>query len=118
MIVLTTDFEQTFAIIPTRQSDEDNNIILLEFVNETTKEIFPFSENIKFRDRDTLIIGADDFTFLKENTFYSLKVYFENTNEVIYKDKIFCTDQPKETYSINNGEYIAPQIADNTYITI
>ena len=118
MIILTTDFEQTFAIIPTRQSDADNNIILLEFVNETTKEIHPFTENIKYRDKDTLIIGADDFTFLKENTFYSLKVYFENSNEIIYKDRIFCTRQSKETYSINNGEYTLPNIDNNDYITI
>lgn len=118
MIVLTTDYEQTFAIIPTRQSDEDNNIIFMYFTDETTKEVYNIGANIRYTDKDKLFIGADDFTFFKENTFYNLKVYFENTNEVIYKDRIFCTNQSKETFTINDGEYILPTINNNTYITI
>lgn len=157
MIVLNTNSEQTFFIIPTRESDGVNNIIL-DFTNETTKENFIRLATFKNSISDILEIGitsvqqtidffkvrvADNLgnfeaetcltnllnelntlqpnehlSFLKQDNFYNLKVYFENTNEVIYKDRIFCTNQSTATYSINNNAYSEPIIDNNDYITI
>jgi hypothetical protein len=41
---------------------------------------------------------------LKENHFYTLKLKY--SGNVVYQDKIFCTDQPINTFSVNNGQYI------------
>lgn len=118
MRMITTEPDQLLSIIPTRESDEDNNTIFMNFTDETTKEVYDVESITKLSYNDYLLIGSDAFDFFKENTFYNLKVYFENTNEVIYKDRLFCTNQPKETYSINNGEYTLPNIDNNDYITI
>jgi hypothetical protein len=120
MIILTTESSQTFPTIPIRVIDEDDMDIYLSFTNETTKEVFDIFSGVRYLSMDILYLGSstDELDFLKENTFYTLKVYFIGTNEIIYKDRVFVTNQPKDSYSINNGEYIAPQLTDNSYITI
>ena len=115
MIILTTSANQTFPIIPISQTDLIGSEIYMEFTNETTKESFIYDPNIEYTNKDLLYIGADDLTFLKENTFYVLRVYFSVTGITIYKDRVFCTNQPKSSYSINNGEYTLPNIDNNFY---
>ncbi len=114
MKVLTTNINQSISIIPTRESDGVNNIYL-EFINETTKEVFTRLSTIRTSENDLLTIGSDNLTFLLQDNFYTLKVYFQNTNEVIYLDRIFCTNQSKATYSINNLDYTLPNIDNNFY---
>ena len=50
---------------------------------------------------------------IKENKFYTLTIL--NGTEVVYKDKIFCTNQTIETYSINKDAY-TQHTTDNEYI--
>ena len=38
-----------------------------------------------------------------ENHFYNLEI--RNGNTVVYKDKIFCTNQAVDSYSVNEGKY-------------
>jgi hypothetical protein len=117
MKVLTTNINQSISIIPTRESDGINDIYL-EFTNDTTKEVFLRLSTVRTYLNDLLTIGSNNLNFLVQDNFYNLKVYFQNTNEVIYKDRIFCTNQSKATYSINNLEYTLPNIDNNDYITI
>jgi hypothetical protein len=42
---------------------------------------------------------------LVENHFYDL--VFINGATVVYKDRIFCTDQSVSSFSVNNGQYTA-----------
>jgi len=118
MIIVNTNEEQTFSIIPIRQIDEYENDIYVDITNETTKEVYTrlitYRENIK----DIYYIGAEDFDFFIENTFFTLKVYFDDTEEIIYKDRMFCTNQDIDTFTINENQYTLPTINNNTYITI
>lgn len=116
MILLNAiDDVQEFPIIPTKRIGN----IYIDFIDETTKDVFSFEAIIQYEDLDLLWIGTDGLLgTLKENTFYVIKVYFLATLETIYIDRAFCTNQPKETFSINNGEYIFPNIDNNNYITI
>ena len=117
MIILNTDTEQSFSIIPIIQSDIDLNDIYATFKNETTKQIISkdlFRSNVK----DVLVCVIEDLDFLTENNFYELTIKFTNTQQIIYKDRVFCTDQTISSYSINNGQYITPTIDNNSYITI
>ena len=41
---------------------------------------------------------------LKENEFYDLIVY--NGSEIVYIDKVFCTNQELKDYTINENTYI------------
>lgn len=112
MIVLTTDLIQGFSIIPTR---EVVDIVSLEFTNETTKEVYIRTAS-NLIQTDLLEFNATNLNFLIEDNFYNLKVI--NDNEVIYKDRIFCTNQSKVNYSINNNVYTTTTIDNNDYITI
>lgn len=117
MIVMTTASNQTLSIIPTRETDGANSIFL-EFVNETTKTIYTRQALNLSSVKDIFTFSNNTLDFLKEGVFFSLKVYFQNTNEIIFKDRIFCTNQSKESYSINQNAYQVPTIDNNDYITI
>lgn len=97
MIILTTEnvLTQTFPLI-TRGGiitdivlrDEQTNVeITLDFT-ETEGSYYTIIESV--------------FS-LVENHFYTLTAF--NNNEIKYRDKIFCTDQPIVTFSVNNGQY-------------
>jgi len=48
----------------------------------------------------------------KENHFYWLQVYDANQN-LILKERMFCTNQPIDTFSVNNGQYISNQTTND-----
>ena len=118
MIVLNLNSPQTFSIIPKTQADPNEYGMFMYFTNETTKEVFAREVTVFSNVKDVFLIGSSDFTFLRVNNFYSLEVRFGYTNEIIYKDIVFCTTQPIETFTINEGNYVLPQIDNNSYITI
>jgi len=41
---------------------------------------------------------------LKENTFYNITIY--NNSDIVYKDKVFCTNQVIEDFTVNENQYI------------
>lgn len=41
---------------------------------------------------------------LKENHFYTLEI--KQNTDVVFKDKIFCTNQNIPTFSVNTGTYV------------
>ena len=50
-----------------------------------------------------------------ENHFYNLEI--RNGNTVVYKDKIFCTNQAVNSYSVNEGKYTSIP-SNNEFIII
>lgn len=76
------------------------------------------ADSIVIRDEETNIETEIDCIFLidkyfvttsvvfpiKENKYYTLTIK-DGTN-IVYRDKIFCTNQTKETYSINKDTYV------------
>ena len=50
-----------------------------------------------------------------ENHFYNLEI--RNGNTVVYKDKIFCTNQAVDSYSVNEGKYTSIP-SNNEFIII
>lgn len=58
---------------------------------------------------------------LVENRYYDLEIV--SAGEVIYKDKVFCTNQDTDQntnnyYSVNDGVYVTQNSYDNDYIII
>jgi hypothetical protein len=106
MIVLTTSLNaQTFFCIPrdiptgmTITDDQTNVTIPIVISNQVAG------------DYVRTITAA--YT-LKEGHFYDLILY-KNT-EIVYRDKIFCTNQNIVTFSVNNGEYTS-NTTSNTFI--
>ena len=76
------------------------------------------ADSIVIRDEETNIETEIECVFLidkyfvstsivfpiKENKYYTLTIK-DGTN-IVYRDKIFCTNQTKETYSINKDQYV------------
>ena len=65
--------------------------------------------------KESYYLVANIIFNLKQDRYYSLKVY--NGSDIVYRDKIFCTNQTPISYSINNGKYVS-QPSDNEYIVI
>jgi hypothetical protein len=83
------------------------------------------SENknkVIFNDADATIT-ADKFysTYtttqaLKESSFYNLEVTNATDNKLIFRDKIFCTDQAANAFVINDGVYTQHNTGANEFI--
>ena len=111
MKVLTTSSEaQEMTIIPRSypalidirlRNESTNGVTLIEDVSTTT-------------DKGYLVFSTA--YSLTENVFYELTIL--DGSSVIYKDKVFCTDQTVSTYSVNDGEYVTEDSYDNDYIII
>ena len=70
--------------------------------NETTNEVQTISASFALDKYYFTTTTAFD---LKENTFYNLTI--KNGVEVVYKDKVFCTNQNIVNYTVNKDEYVA-----------
>lgn len=106
MIVLKElNTSQTFKIIP-RYYVADR----MELTNETTGETLSYDITITQTDYYAVI---SKIVTLKENNYYHLTVY--DGTDIVYKDKVFCTNQTVETYSVNNNEY-TNVTTDNDFI--
>ena len=117
MIILKPYFDEQITIIPNRNTGDA--VLVYEFTNEITKTVYTKYPNFIYYNRDLLIADIVTSNFLQENTFYNLKVYFrDDTDTILYKDKVFATSQDINTYSINEGQYVTPTIDNNSYITL
>lgn len=76
------------------------NTIVLR--NETTNEIQTIQAVFTL---DSYYLSTTKIFYLKENTFYNLTI--KNGVDIVYKDKIFCTNQILKDYTINKDEYLA-----------
>ena len=107
MIILQeTGIAQEFKVIP-RELVADSMIL----TSETTGEAVTYVITPTI-DRYYLVIN--EIVALKENNFYTIEV--KNASEIVYKDKIFCTNQTVSDFSVNNNEFTTYS-SDNDYIT-
>lgn len=83
----------------------------IQLVNETTQEGVEIDVT-STTDRYYTVLST--VLSLKEGNFYRLTAF--NGVRVVYLDKIFCTNQPTETYTTNKLNYITKD-SDNGYIT-
>ena len=101
MIVLqNSDSDQTFSFIP--RSYVDGTTYTIKIVNETTNKEIYSNDVTSFVLADYYYQHTDTFT-LVEDTMYTLEI--KTASELIFRDKIFCTNQTISSYSINNTDY-------------
>ena len=107
-ILQSTTDSQTLNFIPREYTAGTTYTISIK--DETTNtEVFT-STATAFTALDYYFQYSSVFT-LVENTMYMLEIK-DGTN-VIFKDKIFCTNQNVTTYSVNDNEYIKNTIAND-----
>ena len=96
MIVLQeTASAQDFKVIPRAYSADR-----MEITNETLNTTVSYDISVT---QDSYYLTWSEIVTLKENTFYNLTVF--NGSDIVYKDRIFCTNQTVSEYSVNNGEF-------------
>jgi len=99
MIILTTDTTpQTFVFIP-RVLVFDTVEITDDQTNQTV-----LIEGWDFTEGDYYNTLEAEFS-LVENHFYNLVI--KDGSTIVYRDRIFCTDQSVVTFSVNNGQYVS-----------
>lgn len=107
MIVLTTDTEpQSFVFIP--RSSSFNTVIITDDQTNVPVTI----EDWDFVEGEYYSTLEAQFN-LVENHFYNLVI--KDGSNVVYRDRIFCTDQSLVQFSVNNGKYIS-STTSNTFI--
>jgi len=107
MIILTTSgVQQTFSFIP-RSQTYTNMYLTDEQLNTTIEVTIQASTQGDYYDTLSAVFS------LVENHFYKLEL--KNGTDIVHKDRIFCTDQPVATYSVNNGQYVS-QASNNEFI--
>ena len=98
MIILKEqETAQTFSFIP--RELKATTIVLR---NETTGTETNIAADFFLSD---YYLTTTTVFALKENTFYNLTI--KNNNDIVYKDKVFCTNQNTDTYTVNLNEYVA-----------
>tara|TARA_R100000664_G_scaffold34181_1_gene54752 strand:+ start:1546 stop:1866 length:321 start_codon:yes stop_codon:yes gene_type:complete len=106
MIILKEQVaSQTIKIIP--RVNQADSIVIKGIEGSTSYEITPTF------DRYFMVITRA-FT-LKENQQYSFDV--KNGTEIVYKGRIFCTNQTISDYTINNNVY-TERTSNNDFIII
>lgn len=119
MKYINTQEDQTVSIIPRKTILPDlvGYELFCQIKDETTKQVYTIKiDTINFVSNyfEVIITGMD---FLKENTFYEI-TFSDNVNEIVYKDRMYCTNQNVNDFSINDNQFILPNIDNNYYITI
>jgi hypothetical protein len=107
MIVLQQSVsDQTFLFIP-RVYEATSMVISDE--GENTTATIAITPTVS-----TYYLSVTATVTLVEGRSYTLEVL--NGTDVVYRDKIFCTNQDIDTYSINNGEYVSNSTDDDFVI--
>jgi hypothetical protein len=115
-------------ILNTIATDQGISIIPRSYVSEFTMLVRDESTNVEVTYNITNALNEGNYlTFLNsfnpilvENHFYDLKIV-DDDGEVIYRDRIFCTDQDldqlinNQYYELNEGQYTFYNGYDNTY---
>mgnify|MGYP000603314644 FL=1 len=116
MKLIGTNGNKTFRVIP-RQFI--NGAITVNLTSESTGTIINKTPTASTVGNYMSFDGV--FGTLTEGDFYTLDI--KNGTAVIYKDRVFCTDQTvnqtnNDYYSVNDGEYTTENSFDNDYIIL
>ena len=108
MIILTTEnvIQQKIFFIP--RSNVFNSVKITDEQTNVTTIINSYT----FSSKDYWSTLESIFN-LKENHFYTIEIKNENT--IVFRDKIFCTDQSTSSFSVNNAQYTSNS-TQNTFI--
>ena len=116
MIHLTTSASaQTLKIIPRSYASSVSMILRDDSTNTSTT----YSSISTSTDKNYLVVSQALSPVLVEGRFYDLTI--KEGSNVIYNDKVFCTDQTISSYTVNSSEYTVPtgnDVFDNDYIVI
>lgn len=109
-ILLDSSNEQTLTFIPRAYPTEVDYTLIEEGTGRTVEKEDVSASTVLGR------LTISDKFVLQEDKFYSIDIKDASSGELIYRDKIFVTNQDVKAYSINDGRFIEDESKDNSYI--
>ena len=107
MIILKSQIEpQELKFIP-REMSANTIVLRNETTNVETTIAVDFSLSSYYLTTTTVFD-------LKEETFYNLTI--KNGSNIVYRDKIFCTNQTKSDFTVNENTYVENNIINEFII--
>lgn len=102
MIILqNSGSSQTINFIP--RSWTDGSTYSVQIYNEMTNTLVYEDLSATFTESDYYNQYTATFTGLIEDVMYNIVI--KDGSDVIFKDKMFCTNQAVSSYSVNNDAY-------------
>ena len=109
-ILLDNSLNQTLSFIPRSYPSEVDYSLVEEGTGRTVDKVSVATSSVLGR------LTISDKFLLQEDKFYSIDIYDTSTGELIFRDKIFVTNQDVKAYSINDGRFVEEETKDNSYI--
>lgn len=115
-VLSTSSGVQTFKVIPR----EYVSTLSMQITDDSSKNTTTYSSLTGTEVQNHLQISVTFDPILKGGRFYDM-VLKKQDNTIIYKDKIFCTDQDiasNQEYTVNSNEYTSDTSYDNDFIIL
>lgn len=110
MLTIGTNGAKTFSIIPRQEATEVTATLKSETTGTAYTDVTSLSQNKYYYN-----MACDFETTLKESSFYTLQV--KEGSNIIFKDKVFCTDQNISDFTVNYNTY-TEHSSDNEFIVL
>ncbi len=114
MQILTKSGTRIINFIP-RETISDSKTYKLVIKSESKNKVI-------FTDATATFIELDYYykyqttQALVENNYYTITITNTTDNNIIFKDKMYCSDQTLSDYSISNGVYIEQSTGNNEFV--
>lgn len=109
-ILLDTSDQQTLTFVPRSYPSQVDYTLTEEGTTRSVEKSNMTTSTVLGR------LTVSDKFLLQEDKFYTIDVYDSSSGELIFKDKVFVTNQDVRSYSINDGKFIEEENRDNSYI--
>jgi hypothetical protein len=114
MQILTTSGTRDVNFIP-RETILGTKTYKVVIKSEAQNKVIVTDENANFGE------GPYYYAYrcteaLIENQYYTVTITNTTDNAIIFKDKMYCSDQTLSDYEISNGVYIEQSTGDNQFI--
>lgn len=114
MQILTTSGTRIINFIP-REAILSTKVYKLVIKSESENKVIKTDENAVFSELAYYYQYSTD-QILKENFYYTITITNTTDNKIIFKDKMYCSDQTLSDYEISNGVYIEQSTGDNEFV--
>ena len=114
MQILTSSGTRLINFIP-RESISDSKTYSLVIKSEAQNKVI-MTDNDADLSELAYYYQYSTTQELKENNYYTVTITNTTDGVVIFKDKMYCTDQTLSDYEISNGVYIEQSTGDNEFV--
>jgi hypothetical protein len=114
MQILTTSGTRIINFIP-RETITGSKTYKLVIKSEAQNKVIATDNDATFTELD-YYYQYSTTQALVENNYYTITITNTTDNAVIFKDKMYCSDQTLSDYEISNGIYIEQSTGNNQFV--